>query len=154
VVLVTPNRLLVQVAHAIPSSRSGQPYIAVSSAGSILLTATGHALLTLFSEEEIAHLVRRHNAERDLAAPVNNRALLDKIRRTRSEGYALQVNASASDGWVMAMPLPAFSDKKLFAVGVGAFANEVTINPQTVLRITRKAIRNWLGRVERTDHGA
>jgi DNA-binding IclR family transcriptional regulator len=154
VVLVTPNRLLVQVAHVIPSRKSGQPYIAVSSAGSILHTATGHALLSLLSDEEIANLVRRYNAECDLAASVNNRALLEKIRRTRSEGYAIQVNESATDGWVMAMPLPVFSDKKLFAVGVGAFANEVTIDPQTVLRITRKAIRNWLGRTERPEHGA
>ena len=146
VVLVTPNGLLVQVVHVIPSAKSGQPVIAISSAGSILRTASGRALLSLMPDEEIARLVRRQNARRDQsAAAIDLRDLLDQVARTRTNGYALQINRAARDGWVISMPLPVFRTGKLFAVGVGDFSTEMTVDVDTVLAVTGKAIWNWLG---------
>jgi DNA-binding IclR family transcriptional regulator len=149
VVLVTRNRLMVQIVHVIPSSKTNQPIISVSSAGSILNTATGEALLSQHSDEEIVRLARIHNGQRrSTESGIESRTVLENIRLVRHQGYSLQVNRSASDGWVMAMPLPTYWENKSFAIGVGAFATKVTIEPQLVLAITRRAIRNWLDHTE------
>jgi IclR family acetate operon transcriptional repressor len=139
VALVTRNGLFSQVIHLVQPDRRDNPLVTVGTSTDILHSPAGHCLLSLLPDEDIQSLVRRYNANCELAESlVKPRRLLDVIQKVRWDGYDFSGNSEV--GWGVALPLPEFSGEQIFSIVVGAFDSEISVDPRALLRCAKKAI--------------
>lgn len=127
VVLGVQRDKAVQLIMTLPSTSPQRSAPPIGALGSICRTGVGQALLMLKSDEEVALLARRINAEAAIKADlVDQRALLCELRECRRRGYALSEGTVVPGVRVAAMPLPAIPGQPRMALGVGASADWFT----------------------------
>jgi DNA-binding IclR family transcriptional regulator len=110
----------VQYAAVIHSRRTVR-FVAVSGARRPLhRTALGICLLTTLSDERIALLLRRYNAEReDHVMPAQLDAVLNEVALARAQGYYFSAGLVTPGAGVIGTVLPTPVRGQKYAVGIG-----------------------------------
>ena len=95
-------------------------HVETGSVRPLVCSATGYAMLTGDTDDDIGKLVRRtkHEVENDFWKETAN-AAVEGVRETRAQGYALAVGPSYSSTGGIAVPLPSRGVRRHLCVGVG-----------------------------------
>jgi len=107
IILAVRNGIYSQYIHVIQATTPIRYHVPPASRRLVAWSATGFALLTHSSDEEIRGLVARTNAEMTKGhKPIDSRAVIASIRQTRRDGYFLSRELVSPGAGALAMPLP------------------------------------------------
>ncbi|MEL6688299.1 MAG: helix-turn-helix domain-containing protein [Pseudomonadota bacterium] len=108
--------------------RSGpvREHVETGSVRPLVCSATGYAMLTGDTDDDIGKLVRRtkHEVENDFWKESADRAV-DGVRETRAQGYAIAVGPSYASTGGVAVPLPSRGVRRHLCIGVGGPAEVI-----------------------------
>jgi IclR family transcriptional regulator, KDG regulon repressor len=108
-------------------------------------SAVGWALLSTRSAEEIAHLVRRHNALPDnRERRVDPAELTRTLAEIRERGYAYSRHAYLPGIGMIAMLLPALPGRRQLAVGVGGPVERLDPKEAQIVRTLKEGMAAFL----------
>lgn len=101
-------------------------HVETGSVRPLVCSATGYAMLTGDTDDDIGKLVRRtvHEVENDFWKETAS-AAVDGVRETRSKGYAIAVGPSHASTGGIAVPLPSRGVRRHLCVGVGGPADVI-----------------------------
>jgi IclR family KDG regulon transcriptional repressor len=147
ITLGTQSDLFAQYIHAIPSTLPIQFVVKTGDVRSLTHSGLGWLLLSARSDEEIAALLRRTNAEekdrtRRLALP----DLMARISEIRGKGYVFSRHTVVPGGGIIAMLLPARPHGRILALGVNAPVDRLDARHDFIVNELRSAIHRHIGK--------
>ncbi|WP_371432014.1 IclR family transcriptional regulator [Novosphingobium sp.] len=106
-------------------------------------SAVGYACLSMESDKTIAEMHRR-SAPGDTAAPspAALATIMDAVRKTRADGYALYIGSVASDAATIAAPLPLPEGARALAVAISGPTSRIVANERELAREMKRAIES------------
>lgn len=108
-------------------------------------SAAGWALLSFMSDEEVAQMVQRHNEHADDQS-LNEADVLQHVRDTRENGYALSLGAFLPGVAMLAMPLAGPDAKRRYALGVGGPEDRVRGKEAIIVGALRSCAEEFVKR--------
>lgn len=146
IVLAVRNGLQAQYIHVIQAQNAARLKIAIGTVRPIAASSTGHAMLALLDDAEVAKIVRRVNAERgDAEEPVELAGTLRVLREIRQNGYAFGANLVTPGGGMIIAPLPKKDGIVQLFLGAAGIAQVMEKNVEKLKRDLVETITKYYG---------
>ncbi|WP_210254960.1 IclR family transcriptional regulator [Methylocapsa sp. S129] len=137
VILGMQNGIHVQYVHLVQALKPQVPhwYIKNGSLRPLCRSAVGKVLLSLKSDTEVVHLLRRINAEEpDPSKRVTSTALLRELDHIRTCGYAVTEGSVNPHAGVVAIEMQTSNRQTPMAIGIGATVAEIRAHRDSFLK--------------------
>lgn len=142
VVLAVPDDLFVQYVHVELAQRPVMYFQRAGARRPMCRSATGWALLTFATDDEIVELAHRHDAHAN-DQPVPVPALLQAVHEARRLGYAVSRGAYLPGVAMVAMPVRSQDGQRRYALGVGGPADRLKDKEAMVVDALRACVARF-----------
>ena len=115
------NGVRVQYLHVIDATGPIRLHAVAGSFRPLAQTAIGQVILSGYDDAHVGRLVRRINAEEPGPEKrVDLPSLLEKLKRVRTEGYALSIGGTVPGGGAIACALPEMMNEHPLVIAIGS----------------------------------
>ncbi len=147
VILAARNGIYSHYVHVIQASRAMRFHVPRGSRRLVVWSATGFALLSGASADEIRALVLRTNAEASgERPPIDLRRVQSHVQRGRDEGHVFSKGLVTPGAGSIAVPLPSGIDRRErpLAVAVSGPLDDFIRREHAIVDMIRDALRRYL----------
>lgn len=146
VVLSIQQGSLVRYIHVVPASNPAQRRLPPGTTQPLAQTATGVALLSTYSDEELWGIVAPLYARGGRStALLGFDELREAVTRARRLGYAQLESRLVKGGSTIAVPLPLKENGRPLAIGVAGFSTVLRRSRRDLVDRMQQGIRQFLG---------
>lgn len=143
VILAIEQGTHVQYAHVESAIREVRVEPLVGARRLICKATVGIMLLTLKTDDEISRLVRRINAEEDMARPLDTAEVLANVAQARDQGYFMTEGTVVDGIGNFAMLMPHQQGQRPTCLGVGAPLYRFSPNKSFIRDVTTEIVDRY-----------
>jgi DNA-binding IclR family transcriptional regulator len=147
IIIAARNGIFSQYIHVLQARSAMRFHVPQGSRRLLVWSATGFALLTGCSEQEIRVLVMRTNAEAAPGQPrVDINQVLENVRQTRRTGYFFSTGLVTPGAGSIAIPLPDGIDgrNRALTVAVSGILDEIGRREQEIVALLNDVVQRYL----------
>ena len=147
IIIAARNGIFSQYIHVLQARSAMRFHVPQGSRRLLVWSATGFALLTGCSEQEIRVLVMRTNAEAAPGQPrVDINQVLENVRQTRRTGYFFSTGLVTPGAGSIAIPLPDGIDgrNRALTVAVSGILDEIARREQEIVALLNDVVQRYL----------
>ena len=156
IILGIPSGITVRYVHVVPATRPMRLHVGPGDTRPMALSGIGRLFLSQMSDEDVRHVLFRHNAlQRDETARLSLAAVRRDLDTIRAAGYSVSIDRISRGAGLVCMGLPERPGSGPMAVAVGGLSSIIRATSGQLASLMKDCIRRHLGgtrRVSSTQH--
>lgn len=130
----------VKIIHVIQAQDASRWHLTLGAHRPLLRAATGRAVLSTYSDAEIAKIVRRINASTDEAGRAPLAEVMDSITQLRANGFLTSIDAITKGGGTVCAPI-VIQDRQPLVLGIASIKSVIVAREAEFAALLRDGIR-------------
>jgi DNA-binding IclR family transcriptional regulator len=140
VILGTPLRDQVQYIHVVPATTTMRLHVGPGTLRPLLTSGLGRLFLMDMPEDQLRHLVLRHNDGPDVTEKISLAALRRDLQTIRAQGYAVSLNRVSAGAGVIGVRLPVEAGNWPLAIGIGGWSRNIRSRQDEIVGLLRAGV--------------
>ena len=150
IILAIPSGMTVRYVHVVPATKPMRLHVGPGDVRPIALSGIGRLFLSQLGDEEVRHVVFRHNAlQRDEASRLSLAVVRRDLDAIRAAGYSISLDRISQGAGLVCMGLPERPGAAPMAVAVGGLSSIIRATSAQLAGLMKDCSRRHLGATRR-----